>query len=93
MKFTIDTENKTVTLEENLSLSEIDELKKYLGDNWQEWRLVVTKGDGPWAPYPYYPSYEPVKMPWQSPVIYPTSPTGDFPFESPITCATFGVIS
>jgi len=55
MKFTIDTENKVIEINEAANIADlIDELKKLLGKEWKEYSLQQA-----WSYYPYIP-YQPV---------------------------------
>jgi len=53
MKFTIDTENKVIEVNEAVNIADlINELKELLGKRWKEYSLQQT-----WSYYPYYPYY------------------------------------
>ena len=51
MRFTIDTENKVIEVNEAVNIADlINELKELLGKRWKEYSLQQT-----WSYYPYYP--------------------------------------
>jgi len=51
MRFTIDTENKVIEVNESVNIADlINELKELLGKRWKEYSLQQT-----WSYYPYYP--------------------------------------
>lgn len=43
MKFTIDTQKKTLTLLEQTSFKELEAIKKFLGEDWKDWQVSAEK--------------------------------------------------
>ena len=37
MKFTVDTTKKILTLLDKVSFKEVEQIKKFIGDDWKEW--------------------------------------------------------
>jgi hypothetical protein len=84
MKFKIDTENKTITINEAVNLKELfDIIKSMFPEDWKEYNLIVETNfittpldikPYPWnEPHPWQPvvPYEPNKTyPWQPQVWY-----------------------
>jgi hypothetical protein len=78
MNIEIDTENKTITLKEDVPLKDIVELSKALKD-WEEYDIVVVE-DELYIP-PYIP-YTPV-IPY--PPYYPSTPYS-YPYDTWVQC-------
>lgn len=59
MKLKIDTENKTIEIEDQYSIKEIiSELKKLFPKDWQEYKLINSKVIEYISYYPIYPQYQ-----------------------------------
>lgn len=53
MKIKIDTENKTVLIEQDINLSELIKfMKKHFKDDWKDYNIISMT-----YPIPYYPDY------------------------------------
>lgn len=93
MKFSIDTDQKQIIVFDSISFKEIEELKKFIGESWEEYKIsveprTITIKEEKWVPYyPTYPTtpYIPIQPyygPITQPYPYPTLPyfqpsTGD----------------
>lgn len=79
MNFEIDTKQKTITLLEDCSIKELLEIKQWLGEDWEQYKLtqrIVTLQQDRWIPWvptiPYYPqpmqpfyTSDPIQYPFQ----------------------------
>lgn len=72
MNFEIDTKQKTITLLDDCTLKEIFDLKQWLGEDWESYKLTqrtVTLQQDRWIPYtpsyPLQPSYVQPQYPFQ----------------------------
>lgn len=61
MKFTVDTSKKVLTLLDKVSFKEINQLKKFIGDDWEKWTIEakevvhdVYHSNNYWWWYPYH---------------------------------------
>lgn len=43
MKFTVDTKTKTLTLLEKISFKDLNNIKKFIGEDWLQWSLVAEQ--------------------------------------------------
>lgn len=77
MKITVDTEKKTITVEDKASIKEIMEfIKSAFPDSYQEYTIErtvtveVIQVNKPVEYYPVLPSIYPTVRPWETEVIY-----------------------
>lgn len=74
MNFEVDTIQKTITLEQGtFPFDEIDSLKKWIGDDWSDWKIVVN------PKVVHQPNWIPVTMPEPLPWIQPYRPFPQYP--------------
>lgn len=80
MKFIIDSDNKSITLLNKISLKEIEQLKIWLGTEWESWTIDAKERileQDKWLPLPVqpFPVFPPVYPP-----LYPT-PMPSYPLQ------------
>lgn len=80
MKFIVDTKTKSVTIIEEITFEELEQIKNFIGDDYKNWKLksepaTVTIESEKWIPYPTYPSYP--LQPYYNP--YGTNPNPNVP--------------
>lgn len=69
MKITIDTTEKKITLHEPTTFKALNELKKILGENFNEYEIQATEFQYiPYNPAPIYPPYDAGPW-WKLPTI------------------------
>ena len=74
MKLNIDTENKTITINETVNLKELnDTIKKLLPNEWKEYDLIV---EHKYTTAPYQPLDIHKTYPWVKPYDQPWNPDG-----------------
>lgn len=78
MKITIDDQNKTVEIEEDINLDKLFEFLTERNLNFKEYKIVSKNKEYPYFVYPQWPTpvvpYEPVH-PWEPIITYQTSIT------------------
>ena len=77
MNFEIDTKQKTITLLEDCSIKELLEIKQWLGEDWEQYKLtqrVITLQKDHWYPW------TPINPYLSNPFIYNTPPN-PLPFQ------------
>jgi hypothetical protein len=69
MKIQINTKTKVITLLESCDLTEIENIKEFIGEDWKTWKIEAEKEvvkEHTWYPYP--------ANPWKTPFWYSNEP-------------------